>query len=701
MTTRFRLSLRNFPLWCLLCTALLLAGSPGMVSAAEGQQDGKAQADLLAEALGSAIIGPNLAYEEVADFCQARVQPMPELTTVAAWEKWIAGVRQETLEKVVFRGQAAAWRDDEAKVEWLDDIEGGPGYRIRKLRYEALPGLWIPAVLYEPTELKGRVPVVLNVNGHDRKDGKAAAYKQHRCINQAKRGMLSLNLEWYGMGQLATEGFSHYRLNQLDLCGASGVGTFYLAMSRGIDLLLEHEHADPERVAVAGLSGGGWQTIFISSLDTRVTLADPVAGYSSFRTRARFLSDLGDSEQTPVDLAMIADYAVLTAMRAPRPTLLTFNAEDNCCFRASHALPPLLDAAVPVYNLYGKPGNLRSHINVEPGSHNFDRDNRQQLYLMLGDHFFPGKSDYTAREIDSEAELKTAEELHVPLPEENLDLHKLAMKLAETLPENPRFPGTADQHAAWQTGTRTTLREVLRQPRDSKIQATEERSGEIPGAKTVHWKLRVDDNWTVPAVELTPPETQGTTIVLADAGRASVAAQIAALLQEKQRVVAVDPYYLGESKISQRSHLYALLVSSVGDRPLGVQAGQVAAVARWLKSRGDAGPVQVAAYGPRTSLIALTAAGLEAKAIDSLELHESRGSLKQVLEANLTVADEPEQFCFGLLQEFDILKLAELVAPRSVVFVSPSDRVRKELAPLAGLYRTLGADVQPLKNSDE
>ena len=66
------------------------------------------------------------------------------------------------------------------------------GYRIKKLRYEALPGLWIPALLYEPEKLKGRVPVVLNVNGHDSK-GKAAPYKQIRCINLAKRGMLALN----------------------------------------------------------------------------------------------------------------------------------------------------------------------------------------------------------------------------------------------------------------------------------------------------------------------------------------------------------------------------------------------------------------------------------------------------------------------------------------------------------------------------
>src|SRR5262249_14900902 len=151
--------------------------------------------------------------------------------------------------------------------------------------YECLPGLWIPALLYEPemlAEAKAasdrNVPVVLNVNGHD-PNGKAAEYKQIRCINLAKRGLLALNIEWFGMGQLRHADLAHTKMNQLDLCGSSGIAPFYLAMSKGIDLLLKHPHADPQRVAVAGLSGGGWQTIFISGLDSRVTLANPVAGY--------------------------------------------------------------------------------------------------------------------------------------------------------------------------------------------------------------------------------------------------------------------------------------------------------------------------------------------------------------------------------------------------------------------------------------
>src|SRR5262249_18289174 len=153
---------------------------------------------------------------EVQDFCEALVPRVPKVANAAEWQRLAERWRADALAHAVYRGEAAAWRDAKTKVEWLDTLPGGPGYHLKKLRYEALPGLWIPALLYVPDNPEGKVPVVLNVNGHDR-NGKAADYKQLRCINLAKRGMLALNPEWLGMGQLRTPNFMHYYMNQLDL----------------------------------------------------------------------------------------------------------------------------------------------------------------------------------------------------------------------------------------------------------------------------------------------------------------------------------------------------------------------------------------------------------------------------------------------------------------------------------------------------
>lgn len=629
----------------------------------------------VAKLLSHEIIGSQLPMQEVQDYAWSRVPPMPAFDTAAEWQKYADAARQRVLERVVYRGEAAAWRDMKTNVEWLDTIAGGPGYRIKKLRYEVVPGMWVPGLLYEPEKLEGKTPVMMAVNGHDRK-GKAADYKQIRCINLAKRGMIVLNLEWFGMGQLLLPGYAHSRLNQLDLCGTSGLAPFYLAMKRGLDILLSQEHADSTRVAVSGLSGGGWQTIIISSLDTRVTLANPVAGYSSFKTRAKEFSDLGDSEQTPVDLGVNADYALLTAMRAPRPTLLTYNAKDQCCFKADHALPPLMEAASPVFKLFGKEQALRSHVNHDPGTHNYEQDNREAFYRMIKDFFYDGSDSFDAKEIPSNDEVKTPEQLEVKLPEKNEDLHTVAKKLAETLPNDAELPNGKAEAQAWRETKRKQLTEILRV---KKYPIVGQAAGAemLDGIQATYWRLKIDDSWTLPAVELSKGKSNGTVIVIADEGRTSVAAEVEKLVADGQRVVAIDPFYFGESKLdAKRAYLFALLMSTIGDRPLGIQASQVAAVGRWAALQFGPRP-SLATFGPRSSIIGLAALGVDGS-LERIELTQPLGSLKQVLEQDRTFDQSPELFCFGLLEAFDVRQLVEIVGWRKILVHDPSDRAKAE-----------------------
>ncbi|NOY40961.1 MAG: acetylxylan esterase [Planctomycetes bacterium] len=670
------------------CLFFLTFASISTVQAADKPQD-------LASLLAHRIISAETPVAEVRKYIEPLIPPMPAPETLGDWEPVADRIRQDMFDRVVLRGEAAQWSKAETKVEWLETLEGGPGYKIRKLRYEAVPGLWIPALLYLPDQLEGRVPVVMNVNGHD-PNGKWADYKQIRCINQARRGMIALNPEWLGMGQLAKKYYAHYGMNQIDLCGTSGLAPFYLSMKRGLDVLLSLENADPERVAVAGLSGGGWQTIFISSLDTRVTLANPVAGYSSFLTRLHEPADLGDSEQTPCDMATVADYCHLTALRAPRPTLLTNNASDNCCFVAGGALPPLLQAAGPIFKLYGKQANLRSHVNYLPGTHNFELDNRLQLYRMLGEHFYPGDASYAYEEFACQDELKTQEQLHVELPEPNANFNSLATALAADLPRNNGLPATKDALGDWQAARRKQLAEIVKSKR-SNVAAKQVAQESVGDTKATYWLLKVGDSWSVPAVELTRGTPDSTVLLVADEGRAKAAAEAEKLLADGYRVLAVDPFYFGESKISTHDFLFGLLVAAVGERPLGIQATQVAAISRWANEQFGADATHIHAVGPRASLYSLVAAAIEPTAIGNLHLHHSFGSLKEIIEQNITVNASPELFCFGLLEHFDIKQLAALVAPRQATFVEPSERVQKELAELSSFYKLLGVDFNPLR----
>lgn len=603
------------------------------------------------EVLGAPILTRNQPETEAKVFTASRVPAVRVPSTRNEWEEMATATRQRVLEEVVFRGEARAWRVARARVEWLGTLPSGAGYRVRMLRYEAIPGLWIPALLYEPDGLDGRTAVVINVNGHDRSSGKAADYKQIRCINQAKRGLLALNLEWVGMGQLNTPGFGHYKINQLDLLGTSGIALHYLAMSRAIDLMLEHPNADPDRVAVTGLSGGGWQTIFISSLDERVAMSNPVAGYSSFVTRSQFPSpDLGDSEQTPSDLATVADYTHLTAMLAPRPTLLTNNAHDTCCFRADYALGPLLRAARPAFELYGRSDSLRHHVNQDPG-HNYGRDNREAFYRMLRDSFFPANASFPLDELDVSAELRTVEELEVPLPQGNLDFHKIALELAKTAP------------SAGRRG-RKDLQELVKYPTYG-VRASEAGASAVGGLTATRWRLRMGNDWTVPAVEIERTDAGATTLLVSDGGRESASGEVRSLLDRGRRVIVLDPHRFGESRIATKDWLWSLLIAALGERPLGIQSGQIAAAARWVRGRyGHA--AELHAVGPRASLAALIAAALEPDSISGVRLEESFRSLREIIERDLDARQAPELFCFGLLRSFELDDIRALVAPRPV-----------------------------------
>jgi hypothetical protein len=324
---------------------------------------------------------------------------------------------------------------------------------------------------------------------------------------------------------------------------------------------------------------------------------------------------------------------------APRPLLLTFNETDNCCFAAPHALPRLLDAALPTYELFGKRQNLRAHINHVPGDHNYGLDNRQALYRMIGEHFYDDDPSFIGMEIPCESEVKDAKELDVELPADNAHFNSIAVALAKALPRR-----------------KAELRDVIRA---TNYYALGERVGTAESA--TYWQLKLNGIWTIPCVEFKRGEPNSTVIIFSENGRRSLVKEIDALLADGKRVLAIDPFYYGESKIIARDYLFALLVAAVGERSLGIQASQIAAAARWAQTEFGA-TAELIAVGPRSSLVALCAAALEGRAISKTETRECFASLKDILEKNLAVDKAPELFCFGLLECFDIPQLRHLPA---------------------------------------
>src|SRR5437016_10403943 len=201
---------------------------------APGYVFGQSERNEISQVLGEEILAPSVAVHQVKSYILSRVAPPPSATNAQQWTEQAKRLRRHILQDVVFHGWPDEWVNSPPKFEDLGVIDTGLGYRLRKLRYEIVPGFQSVAILYEPEKLPSKVPAILNLNGHVGPPGKAVEYKQKRSINFARHGILALSLEWFSFGELRDEENQHGYAAHLDLVGANGLGIFLLEMRRGL-----------------------------------------------------------------------------------------------------------------------------------------------------------------------------------------------------------------------------------------------------------------------------------------------------------------------------------------------------------------------------------------------------------------------------------------------------------------------------------
>ena len=615
------------------------------------------------------ILPPAVAEFQIRQYLVNATAPLPKVpATSQEWTSAAARLRHHLLDDVVYHGWPKEWVESAPKFEEVGVIETGDGYRIHKFRYEIVPGFESSALLYEPDHINGKAPAILNLAGHDGPSGYAYEFKQKRCITYAKHGILALNLEWFGFGELDKKGNEHWDAADLDLVGANGVGIFYLEMRRGLDYLYNHPNVDRNRIGVTGLSGGGWQTIVLSSLDERVKATNPVAGFSSLisRVEVKEYGDMGDVEQSATDFLQGSDYPTLVALLAPRPTLLTYNGEDDCCFRATIVKPRVYDAVQPFFKLYGKSDVFTWHENRDPGNHNYQLDNR------LADYGFFTKQ-FGLPPIDDEdgvaAQVKSYEELVTPLPKDNLTMLDLARKLGQEITRDP-IPSDASAKAAWVSSERTKLKEVVRYKPVAIQQPWPVAMTKHHGLQSVSYLFQMNNGLSANGIwlrsVLQSSDTAPVTIVLNDGGKETGASAVFQRFSRGEQVLALDLMFMGSAWKNEYPFLFGQMVDAVGDRPLGMQAAQLIGIARWAKERAGVSKVRLEVGGMRNQVVALVAASLEPDLFSEIAVRDGIHSLGYVLDLPVQFDQAPELFCLDLYKDFDIERLEVLAAPAKV-----------------------------------
>ena len=600
---------------------------------------------------------PAVTQFQLQTYMMNRLPPLPSAGTPQHWTAEQERLRKHLLEDVVYHGWPREWVDAPAHFEQTAVIETPYGYRIRKLRYEIVPGFWSTALLYEPAVLKSPAPAILNLMGHE-PEGIEVEYEQKRCINFAKRGIVALSMGWMGFGQLSQPENDHDFGAQLDLAGANDLGLFYLSMRRGLDYVAALPQVDPKRIGATGLSGGGWQTVLLSALDPRIAVAVEVAGIGSRETNLTNPRDLYEVEETAPDFMDGFDYPELVAMRAPRPTLLVHNAADSCCFRAPLVKPYIYENVKPFFQLYGKPDNLAWHQNLIPGVHNYQLDNRTQAYRFFTTHF---GLPIAEEEIFSDNEIRSSKELAIPLPQGNLTILGLARKIAAA---NVRS-GTQDVNQS--AAQREKLKALLRYKAVETAQALRYTNAKGMNFMEISYGFLFSNGLGANAMAFKQDESpadQSVTIALSDQGYKDAGKEVFEALTSGHEVIALDPLFIGSSmpEVPDSSD-WELLVDSSGDRSLGLQVAQLLAVAHWVRSTHPASHMQLSTHGMRTQVIGLIAAALEPETFSEEVNHDGIANLSYLYDKPVMLRTAPELFCLDLYRFFDVDVLAKLATP--------------------------------------
>lgn len=627
-----------------------------------------------AAVLKQPVQSPQIVTYQLQSYLRARAAPLPTPSSAEAWTVEAQRIREHVLKDVVFHGWPEAWVNSPPQFEDLGEIPSGPGLRRRKFRYEIVPGFYTTAVLYEPRSLNGKAPAVLNLMGHFSSSGKAEAFQQTFCINQALRGMIALNLEWLDMGESNRPENAHWFAADLDLAGLNGVGLFYLAMRRGLDFLYNDPDVDRSRIGVTGLSGGGWQTIILSSLDERVAVSIPVAGYVSLKGRAeRLPEEPGDIEQNATDLVAGQDYSTFTAMRAPRPTLLINTAEDDCCFRAPLVRPYIFDAVRRFFHLYGRDDDFEFFQETAISAHNYGPGSREHAYRFFAKHF---QIAAPQQEIPVGDQIEHYEELAGGLPADNLTILGLARKLASAI-THKQPPSDASQRARWRESEGEELRQTVRYHpvtvNDPWLIANTNHSE----VESVSYRFEMSNGLSAAGVWLKETGAKAPaplTIILNDDGKRSAASEewdhvseIGDRLDRGEQVLALDLLFTGEAAPDQAKHLLCEMLAAAGDRPLGLEAAQLAGIAQWARQQFAPSRIRLETTGLRSQLEALVSSALNPGLFSEVVSHQGVKSLRYLFDKPVHYEDAPDVFCLDLYRNFDIDRLSAIAEPAKIV----------------------------------
>ncbi len=284
------------------------------------------------------------------------------------------------------------------KVEVRGVVER-PDFAVERILYQSSPGLYVSANLYRPKVVGKPLPAVLYVCGHGRveKDGViygSKAHYQHHAAWYAANGYVCLVVDTLELGEVPGHHHGTYRRGRWwwQSRGYTPAGVEVWNGIRGLDYLCSRPEVDPDRLGVAGRSGGGAMSWYLGAVDDRLKVVIPAAGITDLQDHVVNRAPNGPNTDGVIDghcdcMFFVNtyrwDYTMLAALVAPKALL----------FENTHADPIFPEPGVrrifkQLENVYGWYGARdRLDLIVGDGGHVDSEELRHPEFAWFEKHF--------------------------------------------------------------------------------------------------------------------------------------------------------------------------------------------------------------------------------------------------------------------------------------------------------------------------
>jgi cephalosporin-C deacetylase-like acetyl esterase len=235
-------------------------------------------------------------------------------------------------------------------------------YRIEKLVYQSLPGLYVTANLYLPKGTTGPVPCIMYLCGHMPHPVGAKTQYQDRYLWYPMHGFACMVIDPLEFGEVPGLHRGTHNLNLwhwLSL-GYTPAGVEVWNAMRALDYLEARPEINGHRIGVTGISGGGVMTWFLGGLDDRVAACVPSCSAYTIGSQVsrRLLRKQCDCTYYPN--TFLLDFPVIAALIAPRPLLITSGRRDPIFPPAGYH--EVFRRAKRIYDLYDPGGRGSQRI---------------------------------------------------------------------------------------------------------------------------------------------------------------------------------------------------------------------------------------------------------------------------------------------------------------------------------------------------